>query len=52
MVDQWEIEDIKKIARETHAEVGSVKNERFGEVLDRNLREYYTRRKELEKNEQ
>jgi len=50
MVDQWELEDIKKIARETHAEVGTVKGEEFGKVLAKNLQEYYSRKKELEKN--
>lgn len=45
MTTHWEIEDIKKVAREAKKEAGSVNAPNFGEILTKHLKTYYERRK-------
>jgi hypothetical protein len=49
MTSHWEIEDIKKVTKEARDEAGSVHAAGFGKILEKHLRRYYKRRKELEK---
>lgn len=45
MTTHWEIEDIKKVAREAKEEAGSVNDPKFGEILAKRLKTYYERRR-------